>query len=214
MVELTFKDHSIDKLEAFQIAHAMLKKTIQRLRRKYGSFKYARVFEVHQSGFPHVHMIVNSFIPIEFIKQAWQDCGGGHVSIHEQKCKICGGKLPCIVHGQRKQVSYKQAARYLTEELEKKRQDPHRLGVDYFLSGVKTIMTSRNLKLKKSPFTDWMFYAANQSFEAAMLQYEQLMYEHKYNGGMRPSIEFGKNRVLIGTGYSDSPDVDFSWENN
>lgn len=211
MLDLTFKDHKKDKTEQFIEAHKMLKKTIQRLRRKYGNFKYARVFEVHKSGFPHVHMVLNSFIPKDFVENAWKDCGGGHISIHEQKCKICGSSLPCVKHGQKKMISSKNAARYLTDELEKKVQDPHRLGLEYWLANVKSIQTSRNLKLAKSPPTDWMFIRTATDLQDAMYEYERMMYDHLYGTATRPSYNFGKNKIMIGSGYDESPDVAFKF---
>jgi hypothetical protein len=156
-------------------------------------------------------MIVDTYIPVGFLKEAWQACGGGHVSIHEAKCSVCGRSLPCVEHHQRKLISSKNAARYLTEELEKKRQDPHGLGFDYFRAGVKTLMTSRNLKLAPAPYTDWMYVRGTPSFQDAMYEYERLMYEHIYNGALRPSVKFGKNKVMIGMGYEDSPDVHFAF---
>ena len=101
MLELTFKDHAADKTEQFIRAHGMLKKLVQRFRRRYVNLKYARVFEVHKSGFPHVHFITNQYIPVAYARQAWNELGGGHVSIHEPKCTKCGGSLPCVVHDQK-----------------------------------------------------------------------------------------------------------------
>lgn len=209
MITLTFDDHTKDKTEQFIEAHKMIKKFVQRLRRKY-EFRYARVFEVHESGFPHVHFIVDVFIPFVFIQQCWKDVGGGWAWISEPKCTKCGKSLPCVEHSQKKYVSYKQAARYMTEEIEKKKQDVHKLGAEFWQSGVRSIMTSRNLPLKKLPTSgEWFYLRGAENLKDAMYAYEQLYHDFKYNGGVEPSIDFGKRCIMVGTGYKDKIEIDF-----
>ena len=212
MVELTFKNHKKDKTEQFVEAHEMLKKLIQRLRRIYKNFKYVRVFEVHKSGYPHVHLVVNCYIPVKSLYEHWKELGGGFVSIHEPKCSKCGGSLPCLVHHQKKFISSKNAARYLTEELEKKKQDPHALGVEFWIAQVRSITTSRNLPLKKLPSSgEWMYVRGAPNLKDAMYEYEKLMYDHEFNGGLRPSVDYGENIIKVGVGYRESPDVKFDF---
>jgi hypothetical protein len=50
------------------------------LRRKYGTpVKYIAVLEFHKSGVAHLHLLVDRFIPWEWIKQSWSALGGGEV---------------------------------------------------------------------------------------------------------------------------------------
>jgi hypothetical protein len=50
------------------------------LRRKYGApVKYIAVLEFHQSGIAHLHLLVDRFIPWDWIKQSWSALGGGDV---------------------------------------------------------------------------------------------------------------------------------------
>jgi hypothetical protein len=50
------------------------------LRRKYGSpIKYIAVLEFHKSGVAHLHVLVDRFIPQEWIKQTWHALGGGSI---------------------------------------------------------------------------------------------------------------------------------------
>lgn len=212
LVTLTFKDHTVDKTEQFVAAHSMLKKLVQRLRRKYDNFKYARVFEVHRSGFPHVHLIVNTYIPCSYLRAAWQELGGGIVEIREPRCTKCGGSLPCLVHQQKKYCSSKSAARYLTDELEKKKQDPHSLGMVFWMAQVRSIMTSRNLPLKKLPSSgEWMYLRGAPTLKDAMYEYEKLVYDWRYNNGVKPSLDSGKNKLMIGYGYREQPEVIFQF---
>jgi hypothetical protein len=50
------------------------------LRRKYGHpVKYIAVLEFHKSGIAHLHLLVDRFIPWDWIKESWSALGGGSV---------------------------------------------------------------------------------------------------------------------------------------
>lgn len=50
------------------------------LRRKFGvSVKYIAVLEFHKSGIAHLHLLVDRFIPWDWIKSSWSALGGGTV---------------------------------------------------------------------------------------------------------------------------------------
>jgi hypothetical protein len=99
----------------------------------------------------HLHVVFNRFIPVQLLKSAWQDQGGGIVDIRaSRKCPTCFKALPCKHTDSRMPPAYKAAARYLTDELEKKYQDPHNLGYLLWKHRIRTITTSRNIKLTKS----------------------------------------------------------------
>jgi hypothetical protein len=50
------------------------------LRRRYRApIKYIAVLEFHQSGVAHLHLLVDRYIPWEWIKQSWSALGGGQV---------------------------------------------------------------------------------------------------------------------------------------
>ena len=50
------------------------------LRRKYGvSVKYIAVLEFHKSGVPHLHLLVDRFIPWNWITDSWSALGGGRI---------------------------------------------------------------------------------------------------------------------------------------
>ena len=50
------------------------------LRRKYGApVKYIAVLEFHKSGVAHLHLLVDRFIPWDWIRQSWSAIGGGQV---------------------------------------------------------------------------------------------------------------------------------------
>jgi len=50
------------------------------LRRKYqASVRYIAVLEFHKSGIAHLHVLVDRFIPWDWIKESWSALGGGRV---------------------------------------------------------------------------------------------------------------------------------------
>jgi len=50
------------------------------LARKYGtSIQYIRVLEFQKNGNPHFHILINRYLEIEWIRQAWVAVGGGYM---------------------------------------------------------------------------------------------------------------------------------------
>ena len=54
------------------------------LLRKYDcSIKYIAVLEFHESGIPHLHILLDRFVPQQWISQSWSALGGGRI-VHIQ----------------------------------------------------------------------------------------------------------------------------------
>lgn len=192
LVTLTFPDHSQDVLTQLQTLYKSFKRFVQRVRRVYPQIAFIRSIEIHQSGYPHVHMIVDKYIPIAMIQKHWHDVGGGFVSIRNKKR---GDKTSYT-------YTYKDAAHYLTDELEKVNQDPHRLGPTFWRAQCKAITTSRNLQLH-SQTNEWRFVRAAASLTDAMSEYEVIRDCAKWNSEPIPSIHYGANSIICGYGISD-----------
>jgi len=102
------------------------------LRRKYGTpVKYIAVLEFHKSGIAHLHLLVDRFIPWDWIRQSWSALGGGQVVFI-------------------KYVDVHRISRYLSKYLTK----------ELLLSAPKRsrrVTTSRSLHLieKKDSETEW-----------------------------------------------------------
>lgn len=103
------------------------------LRRKYGvPVKYIAVLEFHKSGIAHLHLLVDRFIPWDWIRQSWSALGGGQVVFI-------------------KYVDVRRIARYLSKYLTK----------ELLLSAPlrsRRVTTSRSLRLieKKTSETKWV----------------------------------------------------------
>ena len=195
---LTFPDHTKNIEEALHESTLQFKRLTRALRKMQPNIKYIRSIEVHKSGFIHLHCVFNKFIPIAYISEQWKKVGGGIVDIRAtNKCKICHKPAPCEHVSKRKKLGYRAAARYLTEEIEKTQQDPHTLGFTLWKNRVRTIATSRNIKL--SPPTHEYEYVGNYaSLTQAYELYERLECNAKMKENCEPSLALGKNSVTFG----------------
>lgn len=203
LVTLTFPDHSITPMEQLCKLRKQFNNFTHRLRRAYPQIKFIRAIEIHQSGFPHIHLIVNKFVPKGFISKAWHDCGGGYTDIRvNRKCGVCGGTLPCAAHPANHKFNFKNAARYLTEELEKKFQDPHTLREIFWQVGLKSITASRNISFKPAQ-SEWEFKGIAKTPEDALYYYDWLKYKAKEGENPMPTIHsFDNDRsMVIGYGF-------------
>jgi hypothetical protein len=191
LITLTYPDHSRDLLTQLIEIYRQFKRFVQRIRYTYPDVAYVRTIEIHQRGYPHIHLVVDKYIPISFIQKHWHDLGGGRVDIRQ----------PIKRDGTKKRVSYKDAARYLTDELEKTNQDPHKLGVVFWQAQCKSITMSKNIVLSKdkSPYT-WA--GIHDTLESAMWHYDYLKCQHEWVGAPMPSIYYGPDAFKIGYGYS------------
>jgi hypothetical protein len=124
---------------------------------RYPHLTFVRTIELHESDFPHLHLIVDRYIPKALITKAWHDLGGGIVDIvAHPRCPTCGIRGKCQHNRNPKPLNYRAAADYLTDEIEKANQDPHNLGEIYWLAHLRSITTSRNFHITPCK-TDWQF---------------------------------------------------------
>lgn len=204
---LTFPDHSKNIEQALHDSTLQFKRLTRALRKMQPSIKYIRSIEVHKSGFIHLHCVFNKFIPIAFISEEWKKVGGGIVDIRaNNKCSICHRPPPCEHIKTRKKLGYRAAARYLTEEIEKTQQDPHTLGFVLWKNRVRTIATSRNIKLA-AVTKDYQFIGHYASLTQAYDLYEQLECDGEFGINAKATLSLGKNSVTFGHGghYSNNP---------
>jgi hypothetical protein len=204
LVTLTYPDHSKDLLDQLRNTALQFKRFVQRIRRRYPKLQFVRTIELHESDFPHLHMIVDRYIPEAFLQKHWHDLGGGWVDIRAyRKCPVCGIRGKCLHVPKPKPLTYHEAAHYLTEEIEKAMQDPHRLGLTYWLARVRSITTSRNLKLRPAS-SQWKYNGVYDELYQAMWPYElnkQLAATHD-----RPAmtIHDGRSAIYLGYGFPDN----------
>lgn len=152
LLTLTYGQKEKSPSELIKESSRTFDRFMKRVKRVYPKIKYARALEIHQSGFPHLHVIVNSYIPVAFLQISWKEVGGGMIDIElNPKCKIHSQRQCKLCHPSKRRLNYKDAARYLTEEFEKAYQDPHTLGLQFWLSGKRSISVSRSLSLSKIP---------------------------------------------------------------
>jgi hypothetical protein len=197
LVTLTFPQQNTSAEKLLSDCYSIFRKFSMRLKRKSPNLKYVRVLEVHKSGYPHLHCVFNQYVAFGFLKKAWQEVGGGIVDIRAaKKCGICGATKSCIHHPNKTRMNYKQAARYLTEELEKKAQDPHLIGFPLWRDRIRTITTSRNFKLKpiRGAYT---FCGIKPTLQEAMKVYYDLEYDADLMNAPKPSRAFSQSAIFI-----------------
>jgi len=195
---LTWPDHSGSVEVALKDSYSMFKRLTRQLRKIRNDLKYIRSIEVHKSGFIHIHCVFNKYIPISFISEKWKDVGGGIVDIRAtKKCRYCHKPTPCAHTPERRKLGYRDAGRYLTEEMEKGIQDPHTLGYTLWKNRVRTIATSRNVQLKAQTNV-YEFIGNYSSLTQAYHLFEDLEYAAEAKQNCTPSIHLGKSSVTFG----------------
>lgn len=193
LITLTYEQAGKTPLEILRMIRATFNRFSKRLRRAYPKVIFIRTIEVHQSGYPHIHLVVDTFVPIAWLQKNWHECGGGITDIRSGK----------TVDGKKKKLSYKDAACYLTEEIEKERQDPHSLGVTFWQAGIRSVATSRNFKLLNGS-TPWEFMVMKPNLEEAYTVYQQLLYEHRVYDRPKPGVSQVGDAIYIGPGRSST----------
>lgn len=205
LATLTFPDHTADVDELLKDSYIQFKRFTNKLRRHVKALKYIRTLELHQSGMIHYHLVFNKYIPVALLRESWQSVGGGIVDIRATgKCRKCGQKPPCDHIKKGQMPSYKQAARYLTEEIEKTAQDPHRLGYLLWKHRIRTITTSRALKLK-NPGKHYEFLGIANSLAEAF-EWKEYLERLFYDEPPRKlTVKDTPHGVYIGNAYKDTP---------
>jgi len=162
LVTLTFEQAGKSREEILLNMCKVFDKFMKRVKRRYPKLSFARTLEIHESGFPHIHLIVSRYIPQAFLQIQWKECGGGFASISRSyTCKKHKIKNCTECKKDFYKYGYIGAVKYLTEEFEKTLQDPHRLGYDFFKLRRRSFACSRDLKLKNENFN----YKFIRSFE-------------------------------------------------
>ncbi len=74
-----------------QVAAAEMKAAfaviVRRIRRKFGKFEYGGFWELHKSGYPHLHILsVGSYIPQKWLSLQWKSLGIGFI-VHISQVK-------------------------------------------------------------------------------------------------------------------------------
>lgn len=207
LVTLTYPPNAGTTEQLLVDSYSRFKRLANRLRKRTRGLKYIRTLEVHASGAIHHHCVFNRYLPQAYLQQAWRELGGGIVDITAAgRCHICKLKPPCKHIPHPRTPSYKQAARYLTEEIEKHIQDPHRLGPLLWIHRVRTITVSRSLKLQP-PKQGIRYVGKYDHLEDAMSWRDYLEALEDFNDRPSTGIASTSSGFLIGKGYSDKQTV-------
>jgi hypothetical protein len=73
------KDRFPQPYLAYDAMKAALPQLVRILRAKIGRFEYCAIWETHESGWPHLHLVQRGvYIPAKFLKQTWENLGIGY----------------------------------------------------------------------------------------------------------------------------------------
>ena len=190
LVTLTFEQAGKTPEQLLRSLRATFNRFSKRLKRKYPKVIFIRTIEIHQTGFPHIHLVIDRYIPAAWIQKNWKDVGGGITDIRARKVTPNGTK----------KFTHKDAACYLTEEIEKQSQDPHRLGAVFWKSGLRTVGTSRNFKLRDR-FTPWEFYRMSRDRNTAEEIYQDLLFRARLSDSPTPGFSRRRDVTFVGAGF-------------
>jgi hypothetical protein len=204
LVTLTYAHRDVSVQAVLSKLKTSFSRLTKRIKRKFPNACYVRTVEVHTDNYPHIHMVIDKYIPVAWLQLHWKECGGGMVDIREGKrCDKCGKPRPCEHYARAKRFSHHDAAGYLTEEIEKTTQDPHRLGVDYWCAAIRSISVSRGIKLKPDT-SDWKYYQKAMSWDAIEELMEAATFAAKMSDQPAPTLATRGSVAMIGPGYTQA----------
>lgn len=76
---LTTRDQSQDQIESIKLIQEHWDKMLKRMRRKFGKFKYFKIMEFHKNGQPHLHILLDAYIPQSWLARNWNDVHGAYI---------------------------------------------------------------------------------------------------------------------------------------
>jgi hypothetical protein len=98
--------------------------------RKFGNFSYIRMTEYHSDSIhPHIHCLVSSWLPIEYVRRTWDSYGGGEQVDVEYVEDI------------------RRVSAYVAKYISKSAETP----AAYWPKNTRHITTSRDIKIKLTP---------------------------------------------------------------
>lgn len=104
--------------------------------RKFGKFSYIRLSEHHQDGIhPHIHCMVSSYIPWEYVRRTWDSYGGGE-QVYVRYCGDADGN-----------DKIRRVSAYVAKYVSKAAETPG----EWWPANTRHITTSRDIKLKLTP---------------------------------------------------------------
>lgn len=157
---LTHKENITD----VDMANRNFRKFIQRLRHKYGDFKYAAVIEFQARGAVHYHMIADlPYITKSELAEIW---GHGFVRINDIKDKNGGSGVDNV-------------GAYVTAYMTKDQSDPR-------LHGRKMYFTSKNL-IRSRTYRSW---EALEIIESNQLEQKKEVFTSSYESEYQGNITY------------------------
>lgn len=111
----------------------------KRLRRLHPGFKYVCVFEITKAGYPHLHVLMNSFVSHQWLSRAWAEIMRSPI-VHIERVKDVG------------------AVRYVTKYLSKFAGEKGGVNEAAFIWRIRRFTFSRGYIAKSEQWRSVIFY--------------------------------------------------------
>lgn len=129
---LTTINNNSDKIKQIKQINEDWNRLRTLLKKHFGNFSYVKVVEIGKGGMVHLHVLVDMYLPVYFIKRMW--------------IKYCGAYRIWIDRVQ----SHEQIARYITKYMTKSAAN-HEFNVIMYKGNKRRITFSRNIRLDSIP---------------------------------------------------------------
>jgi hypothetical protein len=142
------------------------------LGRTYSKVSFISIVELQKNGTAHLHLLVGSYLPVEWIREKWQAVGGGWMVWISRVCDL---------HHVGKYLS-----KYLTKEL--------LLSVP---GKKKRVSTSRDIKLFPPPVGIWTY--TRKPIRVVWMRLKGLITNHEFDvKGLKSFVVFPRGASLNG----------------
>jgi len=98
-------------------------------KRRFPNLQYIKVVEFHKSGYPHLHIILNQYIPKALVRHLWSSRGGGEIV-------------------DIRAIKGKQIANYVSNYLSHKNKKHHEHDHQFYNNNLRRFSFSRNFPIK------------------------------------------------------------------
>jgi len=81
---LTFDPARLTLEQAWKTQSALFAKFVRIARQRLAFSRYVKIVEAHKSGYPHLHFLIDCFVPVHWLSSVWDSIGAGKIVYMEE----------------------------------------------------------------------------------------------------------------------------------
>jgi hypothetical protein len=81
---LTFDTAHFSLDLAWRSQSALFAKLVRVARKRFAFTRYVKIVEAHKSGYPHLHFLIDCYVPVYWLSSVWEDIGAGKIVYMEE----------------------------------------------------------------------------------------------------------------------------------